>query len=107
MLGKIEGRRTRGRQRMGCLDGVADSMHMNWSRLQDGSEGQGNLLGCSPWGRKEPDMTGRLNSHHLDLSDRCVSKTQLVHEGDSMNICRTELNVLSTESLICTRSLLF
>ena len=107
MLGKIEGRRTRGRQSMGCSDGVADSMHMNWSRLQDSTEGQGNLLGCSPWGRREPDMTEQLNNHHPDLSDRCVSKTQLVHEGDSMNICRTELNVLSTESLICTSSLLF
>ena len=33
MLGKIEGRRRRGRQRMKCLDGITDSMDMNLSKL--------------------------------------------------------------------------
>ena len=33
MLGKIEGRRRRGRQRMRCLDGLTDSMDMNLSKL--------------------------------------------------------------------------
>jgi len=32
MLGKIEGRRRRGRQRMRWLDGIADSMDMSLSR---------------------------------------------------------------------------
>ena len=35
MLGKIEGRRRRGRQRMRCLDGIADSMDMSLSELQE------------------------------------------------------------------------
>ena len=35
MPGKIEGRRRRGRQRMRWLDGITDSMGMNFSRLQD------------------------------------------------------------------------
>ena len=34
MLGKIEGRRRRGRQRMIWLDGIIDSMDMNLSKLQ-------------------------------------------------------------------------
>ena len=33
MLGKIEGRRRRGQQRMRCLDGITDSMEMGLGRL--------------------------------------------------------------------------
>ena len=33
MLGKIEGGRRRGQQRMRCLDGITDSMHMSLSKL--------------------------------------------------------------------------
>ena len=33
MLGKIEGRRKRGQQRMRWLDGLTDSMHMSLSKL--------------------------------------------------------------------------
>ena len=56
MLGKIEGRRRRGRQRMRWLDGITDSVDMGLSKLGD-KEGQGTLRRCSPRGCKELDTT--------------------------------------------------
>ena len=35
MLGKIEGRRRRGRQRRRCLDGITDAMDMSLSKLRE------------------------------------------------------------------------
>ena len=35
MLGRIEGRRRRGQQRMRCLDGITDAMDMNLGKLQE------------------------------------------------------------------------
>ena len=61
ILGKIEGGRRRGRQKMRWLDGITDLMDMSLSKLRVG-EGQGSLVCCSPWGCKELDITQRLNN---------------------------------------------
>ena len=54
MLGKTEGRRKRGPQRIRWLDGITDSTNMSLNKLGD-SKGQGSLAHCSPWGCKELD----------------------------------------------------
>ena len=67
MLGKIEGRRRRGWQRMRWLD----SWPMSLSKVGDG---QGGLACCSPWGCKELDTTEWLNWTELSqagIPDLC------------------------------------
>ena len=61
MLGKIDGRRRKGRQRMRWLDGISDSMDMSLGKLQEFGDGQGGLECCSSWGLKESDTTEQLN----------------------------------------------
>ena len=61
MLGKIEGRRRRGRQRMRWLDGITDAMDMKCEQAPGVGDGQGSLACCSSWGREESDITEQLN----------------------------------------------
>ena len=57
VLGKIEGKRRRGRQRMRWLDGTTDLVDMEFEQTQGDSKRQGSLACCSPWGYKELDTT--------------------------------------------------
>jgi len=57
MLGKIEGRRKRARQRMRWLDGITDSMDIESEQALRVGNGQGSLACCVPWGHKESDRT--------------------------------------------------
>ena len=61
MLGGIRGRRRRGRQRMRWLDGITDSMDLSLRKLWEFVMGQGDLVCCGSWGRKESDTTVQLN----------------------------------------------
>ena len=61
MLGGIGGRKRRGRLKMRWLDGITDSMDVESESPPGVGDGQGGLLCCDSWGRKESDTAERLN----------------------------------------------
>ena len=61
ILGKIEGRRRRGWQRMRWLDGITDSMDVGFGWIPGVGDGQGDLACCNSWCHKESDTTEQLN----------------------------------------------
>ena len=74
MLGKTEGRRRSGRQRMRRLDGSTDSMDTSLSRLWEIVK-ERSLVCCTSWNCKESDMTERLNNNsHFTLARMSIIK---------------------------------
>ena len=62
MLGKTEGKRRRGWQRMRWWYHQLDEH--DFEQTPGDGKGQGNLACCSPWGRKESDTTERLTNNY-------------------------------------------
>ena len=79
MLGKIEGRRRRGWQRMRWLLGITDSMDMRLSKLRDLVIDR--PVCCSPWGCKELDTTEWLNWTYLTPENLYAGQEATVRTG--------------------------
>ena len=67
MLGKIEGKKRRGWQRMRWLDSITDLDGHEFEQTLRDSGGQRSLACCSPGGHKESDTTWQLNNNNLTL----------------------------------------
>ena len=61
ILGKTEGRRRRGQQRLRWLDGITHLMDVKFEQALGVGDGQGRLACFSPWDCKELDTTEQLN----------------------------------------------
>ena len=80
MLGKIEGRRRRGQQRMRWLDGITISIGHEFEQSLGVGDGQGGLECCNPRGRKESDTTERLNWTEESLREHRTGMVTLLLE---------------------------
>ena len=69
MLGKIEGRRRRGQQKVRWLDGITRLNGHRFGWTLGVGDGQGGLACCSSWGHKESDTTERLNWTELNWTE--------------------------------------
>ena len=78
MLGGIGVRRRRGWQKMRWLDGITDSMDVESEWTPGVGDGQRGLVCCDSWGRRESDMTERLNWTELNTEDS--EDMGLIHE---------------------------
>ena len=68
VLGKIEGRRRRGHQKMRWLDGIADAMNMNLGKLQKTVKEREAWCTAVHGAAKSQNLTGRLHNNNTQLS---------------------------------------
>ena len=98
MLGKIEGRKRRGWQRMRWLDGITYSMDMNLSKLQE-------VVMDSPWGRKE--STEQLNWTELKSNPTLCDPMECRRPGfPVLHYLPKLLSLMSIESMMPSKHLI-
>ena len=90
MLGKIEGRRRRGRQRMRWLDGITHAMGINLGKLREVVRGE-TWRAAVHGVRKELDTTWRLNNN-----DNNSSLTSASYEQEQPRVFQVSKPIFTT-----------
>ena len=76
MLGKIEGKRRRGWQRMRWSDSITDSTDMNLSKLQEIGKDSEAWRAAVLWDHKESETTKQLNNNNSPLHESSTLMTK-------------------------------
>ena len=84
MLGKTEGRRRMGQQRMRWLASFRLNEHEFEQTLEDSGR-QRSLVCCRPWGRKESDMTERLNNNNQRWTQEIYIYCSIIYNIQDMD----------------------
>ena len=88
MLGKTEGKRRRGRQKMRWLEWHHKLNRYEFEQTPGNGEGQQSLAYCSPWSHKVSDITERLNNNNNPHKNFYTNvHSRIIH--NSQNISNT------------------
>ena len=100
MLGKIEGRRRKGGQRMRWFDSITDLMDMSEQAAGVG-EGWGSLVCCSPWGHKELDTTEQLNNSSNSNQKNATASTPWAQNTQKISIMNHNTRGIHNSYIVC------
>ena len=94
MLGKTEGKRRRGRQRMRWLEWQHRLNGYEFEQTPGNGEGQQSLAYCSPWDHKESDITERLNNNNNNPHKNFYTNihSRIIHNSQKLRTSQTPIN---------------